>query len=76
MGTKHTYFTICTPTNLKKLKRFLNITEYRIFLIKSFNGSECGIGIDCPEDAKAPKPVLKWSSIAERSCPREFDIPS
>ena len=29
-------FTICTLFNLKKLRGFLNITEYKIFLIKSF----------------------------------------
>ena len=33
---KHTLFTISTLFNIKKLKRFLNITEYTIFLIKSF----------------------------------------
>ena len=32
---KHTLFTICTFLYLKKLKR-LNITEYKILLIKSF----------------------------------------
>ena len=31
-----TIFTICTLFKLKKLKRFLNITEYKIFLIKGF----------------------------------------
>jgi hypothetical protein len=30
---KHTLFTICTLFNLKQLERFLNITEYIIFLI-------------------------------------------
>ena len=33
---KHTLFTISTLLNLKKFKRFLNITEYKLFLIKSF----------------------------------------
>ena len=59
---KHTLFTIGSLFNLKKQKRFLNITEYKFFLIKaSFkyvwepfphlkreNGSERGIGMDCP----------------------------
>ena len=33
---KYTLFTICTLFNLKKLKHFLNITEYKIILLKSF----------------------------------------
>ena len=33
---KHTLLIICTLLNLKKLKSFLNITEYKVFLIKSF----------------------------------------
>ena len=33
-GMKHTFFTHLF--NLKKLKHFLNITEYKAFLIKSF----------------------------------------
>ena len=32
----NTTFYQCTLLNLKKLKRFINITEYKIFLIKSF----------------------------------------
>ena len=35
-GMKHTPFTICTLFDFKKLKCFLNITEYTKFLIKSF----------------------------------------
>ena len=42
---KHALFTICTLFNLKKLKRFLNITEYKIRekqgrISKTFKGME------------------------------------
>ena len=33
---KHTLITISTLFNLKKIKHFLNITEYKIFPLKSF----------------------------------------
>ena len=50
---KHTLFTVCTLFNLKKLKRFLNITEYKMSTfkyvwepfphIKFESVSECGV---------------------------------
>ena len=40
---KRTVFTICSLFNLEKLKRFLNIAEYKVFLIKSFLIREAAI---------------------------------
>ena len=100
-----TLFTICTLLNLKNLKCFFNLTEYKIFLIKSFvityllfvsyiyfdnvashmkiqrfkyvwepfshlkceNGSECGIGMDCPILGRASIKKIKKNILKDMS---------
>ena len=102
---KQTIFSICTLFKLKKLERFLNITEYKIFLIKGFlictwpinyllliyssiwllvickyrdsnmfgnhfrilNGSECGIGMDCPVVVRPLNHSEVYSTILKNS---------